>query len=61
MRVTILPTFKGYTVDLQLQKFSKVKPSGAIENIHFLSKKGIGLFHELESFAEEVVTYYDYK
>ena len=61
MGITILPTFKGYTVDLQSQKFRRVKPNGATENIHFLSKKGSKLFWEMSSFAQEVVEFYDYK
>ena len=61
MRVTILPTFKGYTVDLQEQKFRRAISGKKPENIHFLSQKGRKLFGGLRAFALEVVEYYDYK
>jgi hypothetical protein len=47
MTVRILPTFKGYTVDLQEQKFRRATSGKRPENIHFLSKKGSKIFREL--------------
>jgi hypothetical protein len=38
--ITILPTFKGYTVDARLGQFRKVFKSGAIEFLEFDSEKG---------------------
>jgi hypothetical protein len=61
MSVTILPTFKGYTVDLQEQKFRRATSGKRPENIHFLSKKGSNIFEELMSFADEVLHFYEYK
>ena len=61
MTVTILPTFKGYTVDLQHQRFRRAVPGKKPENIHFMSSKGWKLFWELASFAQEVVEFYGYK
>ena len=61
MSATILPTFKGYTVDLRLQEFRRAKSGPTLEIIHFLSLKGEKLFAEVEKFAEEVVEFYDYK
>ena len=61
MTVTILPTFKGYTVDLQEQKFRRATSGKRPENIHFLSKKGCKIFGELMSFADEVLDFYEYK
>ena len=61
MTVTILPTFKGYTVDLQKQRFRRAIPGKRPENIHFLSRKGWKLFWEMAEFAQEVVEFYDYK
>ena len=61
MAVKILPTFKGYTVDLRLQEFRRAKPGPTLEIIHFLSPEGWNLFAELWEFAKEVVEFYDYK
>ncbi len=61
MSVTILPTFKGYTVDLKLMEFRKSIPEAKLEFIPFLSPKGLKLWHELEDFAEEIIEFYDYK
>jgi hypothetical protein len=61
MSVTILPTFKGYTVDLRLLEFRRAIPGGAIEFIGFHTPEGEKLFAELEKFAVEVVEFYDYK
>ena len=61
MKATILPTFKGYTVDLQQQKFRRSVPGKRPESIHFRSRKGWKLFWEMVSFPQEVVEFYDYK
>jgi hypothetical protein len=61
MTVTILPTFKGSTVDLRLQEFRRAIPGPTLEVIPFLEPEGMKLFAELESFAQEVVEFYDYK
>ena len=61
MTAKVLPTFKGYTVDLQEQKFRRAVPGKKSENIHFLSSKRKKLFAALEKFAIEIVEYYDYK
>ncbi len=61
MAIKILPTFKGYTVDLRLMEFRRAKPGPTLEIVHFLSAKGMKLFAELEEFAFEVVEFYDYK
>jgi hypothetical protein len=61
MSATVLPRFKGYTVDLQQQKFRRAISGKRPENIDFLSRKGWKLFWELASFAQEVVEFYDYK
>ena len=61
MSVTVLPTFKGYTVDMRLKEFRRAIPGKKPENIHFLSRKGSRLFWEMASFAQEVVEFYDYK
>ena len=61
MSVTILPTFKGYTVDLRLQEFRRATPNARLEFIPFQTPKGEKLFADLQSFAQEVVEFYDYK
>ena len=38
--VYILPTFKGYTVDIRLKQFRKVGPGLKIKFIEFDSPKG---------------------
>ena len=57
----ILPTFKGYTVDLRLQEFRRVISDKTLEFIPFHTPEGEKLFEELELFAQEVVEFYDYK
>ena len=61
MSVTILPTFKGYTLDLRLQDVRKAIPGITLEFIPFLSPKGRKLFRELEALAPEVVDFYNYE
>jgi hypothetical protein len=41
--ITILPIFKGYTVDARLKQFRKVFKSGAIEFLDFDTEKGDAL------------------
>jgi len=62
MSKKILPTFKGYTVDLKVQEFSRTVPGETKkETIRFLSKKGWNIFGELMDFAGEVLELYEYK
>lgn len=61
MSTKILPTFKGYAVDLQQQRFRRAISGKKPENIRFLSRKGWKLFWEMAEFAQEVVEFYDYK
>jgi hypothetical protein len=62
MSKKILPTFKGYTVDLKVQEFRRMVPGKTkMEVIRFLSKKGWKIFGELMDFAEEVLEFYEYK
>jgi len=44
--VYILPTFKGYTVDIRLKQFRKVSPGLKIRFIDFDSPKGNKLLAE---------------
>jgi hypothetical protein len=55
MGVTILPTFKGYSVDLRLREFRRAIPGVVIEFIPFDSPKGIKLLGELNNFASEIL------
>ena len=56
MSVTILPTFKGYTVDMRLREFRKaIPPDLTLEFIPFNSPKGGKLLEELRSFAQEII------
>ena len=61
MSPKILPTFKGYTVDLDRQEFRRTLPDGTLETIRFFEHKGWELFWELAAFAERVVNLIDYK
>ena len=61
MSAKVLPTFKGYTVDLRRQEFRRALPDGTLETIHFLDHEGWELFWEMAAFAQEVVEFYDYK
>ena len=60
MAVKILPTFKGYTVDMRLQEFRKTILGNKPEFIHFLSPNGEKLFEELRKFAIEGLDNYEY-
>ena len=55
MSVTILPTFKGYTVDMRLREFRKAIPEVMLEFIPFKSPEGEKLLEELKSFAQEIL------
>jgi hypothetical protein len=55
MSVTILPTFKGYTVDLRLREFRTAIHGVALEFIPFESPKGMKLFGELKVLASEIL------
>ena len=55
MGVTILPTFKGYTVDVRLREFRRAIPNVTLEFIPFKSPKGQKLLEELKSFAQEII------
>ena len=57
MSVTILPTFKGYTVDLRLREFRRAIPDVTLEFIQFNSPEGKELLEELKSFAREVLSF----
>ena len=46
--IRILPTFKGYTVDLRLQEFRKIEANKLPEFIPLLSDKGARLFYEFK-------------
>ena len=55
MSIMILPTFKGYTVDLKLKEFRKAIPEAIFEFIPFDSPKGKKLLEELKIFASEIL------
>lgn len=44
--IRILPIFKGYTVDLRLQEFRKIKMDKLPEFVPFISDKGARLIFE---------------
>jgi hypothetical protein len=51
----ILPTFKGYTVDMRLREFRKAIPDVIFEVIPFNSPKGKELLEDLKTFAAQVI------
>lgn len=57
MSVTVLPTFKGYTVDMRLKEFRRAIPDVTLEFIPFNSPEGKKLLEELKSFAEEIISF----
>ena len=57
MSVTVLPTFKGYTVDMRLREFRRAIPDVTLEFIPFNSPKGEKLLEELKSFAQEIISF----
>jgi hypothetical protein len=56
MSVTILPIFKGYTVDVRLREFRRAIPDVTLEFIPFDSPEGQKLMVELKSFARQILT-----
>lgn len=50
--IRILPIFKGYTVDLRLQEFRKIKSNKLPEFVPLLSDKGARLFYEFKQTEE---------
>ena len=57
MSVTVLPTFKGYTVDMRLKEFRRAIPDVTLEFIPFNSPEGNKLLEELKSFAQEIISF----
>jgi hypothetical protein len=55
MSTTILPTFKGYTVDIRLKEFRRAIPEVTLEFIPFDSPEGEKLLEELKLFAQEIL------
>ena len=55
MSVSILPTFKGYTVDMRLREFRRAIPDVTLEFISFDSPDGEKLLDELKIFAQEIL------
>jgi hypothetical protein len=55
MSVRILPTFKGYTVDMRLKEFRRAIPEVTLEFIPFNSPDGQKLLSELKVFAREIL------
>jgi len=55
MRATVLPTFKGYTVDLRLREFRRAIPDVTLDFIPFNSPEGKKLLDELKTFAVEII------
>ena len=51
----ILPTFKGYTVDMRLREFRRAIPDVVFEVVPFNSQKGKELLEELKTFAAQVI------
>ena len=56
MSATILPIFKGYTVDIRLKEFRRAIPEVTLEFISFNSPEGEKLLNELKSFARQILT-----
>ena len=57
MTVTVLPTFKGYTVDMRLKEFRRAIPDVTLEFIPFNSPEGKKLLEELKSLAQEIISF----
>ncbi len=57
MSVTVLPIFKGYTVDMRLREFRRAIPDVTLEFIPFNSPEGRKLLEELKSFAQEIIAF----
>lgn len=56
MSVTVLPTFKGYTVDIRLREFRRAIPDVTLEFIPFNSPEGKELLVDLKLFAQEIIS-----
>ena len=61
MSVIVLPTFKGYTIDMRLKEFRRAIPDVTLEFIPFHSPEGKKLLEELKSFAQEIISFDDYE
>ena len=57
MSVAVLPTFKGYKVDMRLREFRRAIPGVTLEFISFNSPEGRKLLEELKSFAQEIISF----
>jgi hypothetical protein len=57
MSVTVLPTFKGYTVDMRLKEFRRAIPDVTLEFIPFNTPEGKKLLGELKLFAQEIIAF----
>jgi hypothetical protein len=57
MSVIVLPTFKGYTVDMRLREFRRAIPDVTLEFIPFNTPEGKKLLEELKSFAQEIISF----
>jgi hypothetical protein len=57
MSVTVLPTFKGYTVDMRLKEFRRAIPDVTLEFSPFNSPEGKKTLKELRSFAQEIISF----
>ncbi|MDD5368952.1 MAG: hypothetical protein PHQ40_07705 [Anaerolineaceae bacterium] len=55
MTVTVLPTYKGYTVDVRLQEFRRAIYGQTLEFIAFNSPKGRKLLDEISRMAPELL------
>lgn len=53
--IHILPTFKGYTIDMRLREFRKAALEEPPEFIPFNSREGKKLLSELKEFAGEIL------
>ena len=57
MSVTVLPTFKDYTVDMRLKEFRRAIPDVTLEFIPLNSPEDKKLLEELKSFAQEIISF----
>jgi len=57
----ILPTFRGYTVDVRLREFRRVLPDCRLEFIPFHTPEGQQLLEELVSFAQDVIDFHKFE
>ena len=52
--IRILPIFRGFTVDMRLQEFRKIKMNQLTEFIPFTSDKGARLLYEFRQTNEGI-------